>query len=67
MKSNTWGEQVLKITKGKTRSMRKTKTKKVLILSIGKYLIDSEWKIFNRHRMLVIDGKYNNEDGMNNR
>jgi hypothetical protein len=22
------------------------------------------WKIFNRQRMLVIDGKYNNEDGM---
>jgi hypothetical protein len=24
---------------------------------VGKYLTDSEWKIFNRHRMLVIDGK----------
>jgi hypothetical protein len=24
---------------------------------VGKYLIDSEWKIFNKHRMLVIDGK----------
>jgi hypothetical protein len=22
------------------------------------------WQIFNRQRMLVIDGKYNNEDGM---
>jgi hypothetical protein len=22
------------------------------------------WKIFNRQRMLFIDGKYNNEDGM---
>jgi hypothetical protein len=31
---------------------------------VGKYLTDSEWKIFNRQRMLVIDGKYNNEDGM---
>ena len=27
MKSNIWGEQGLKIKKGKTRSMRKTKTK----------------------------------------
>jgi hypothetical protein len=34
---------------------------------VGKYLIDNKWKIFNRHRMLVIDGKYNNEDGMSNR
>jgi hypothetical protein len=34
---------------------------------VGKYLIDNEWKIFNRQRMLVIDGKYNNEDGMSNR
>jgi hypothetical protein len=25
---------------------------------------DSEWQIFNRQRMLVIDGKYNSEDGM---
>jgi hypothetical protein len=24
---------------------------------VGKYLIDNEWKIFNRHQMLVIDGK----------
>jgi hypothetical protein len=31
---------------------------------VGKYLTDSEWKIFNRQRMLVIDGKYNSEDGM---
>jgi hypothetical protein len=31
---------------------------------VGKYLTDNEWKIFNRQRMLVIDGKYNNEDGM---
>jgi hypothetical protein len=30
---------------------------------VGKYLTDSEWKIFNRQRMLVIDGKYNSEDG----
>jgi hypothetical protein len=22
------------------------------------------WKMFNRQHMLVIDGKYNNEDGM---
>jgi hypothetical protein len=22
------------------------------------------WQIFNRQRMLIIDGKYNNEDGM---
>jgi hypothetical protein len=22
------------------------------------------WQIFNRQQMLVIDGKYNNEDGM---
>ena len=31
---------------------------------VEKYLIDSEWQIFNRQRMLVIDGKYNSEDGM---
>jgi hypothetical protein len=31
---------------------------------VGKYLTDSEWKIFNRQRMLVIDGKYSDEDGM---
>jgi hypothetical protein len=31
---------------------------------VGKYLTDNEWKIFNRQRMLVIDGKYNSEDGM---
>jgi hypothetical protein len=31
---------------------------------VGKYLTDSEWKIFNIHQMLVIDDKYNNEDGM---
>jgi hypothetical protein len=23
------------------------------------------WKMFNRQHMLVIDGKYSNEDGMN--
>jgi hypothetical protein len=34
---------------------------------VGKYLTDNEWKIFNRQRMLVIDGKYNNEDGMSTR
>jgi hypothetical protein len=31
---------------------------------VGKYLTDNEWQIFNRQRMLVIDGKYNSEDGM---
>jgi hypothetical protein len=25
------------------------------------------WQIFNRQRMLDIDGKYNNEDGMSTR
>jgi hypothetical protein len=25
------------------------------------------WKMFNRKHMLVIDGKYNNEDGMSTR
>ena len=25
------------------------------------------WQMFNRHRMLVIDGKYNNEDDMSTR
>ena len=34
---------------------------------VGKYLIDIEWKIFNRQQMLFIDGKYNIEDGMSNR
>jgi hypothetical protein len=34
---------------------------------VGRYLTDNEWKIFNRQRMLVIDGKYNNEDGMSTR
>jgi hypothetical protein len=33
-------------------------------LIVGKYLTDSEWKVLNRQRMLVIDGKYNNEYGM---
>jgi hypothetical protein len=31
---------------------------------VGKYLIDNEWKIFNRQRMLVIDGKYRSNDGL---
>jgi hypothetical protein len=31
---------------------------------VGKYLTDSEWKIFNRQRMLVIDGKYRSNDGL---
>jgi hypothetical protein len=31
---------------------------------VGKYLTDDKWQIFYRQRMLVIDGKYNNEDGM---
>jgi hypothetical protein len=31
---------------------------------VGKYITDSEWQISNRQRMLFIDGKYNNEDGM---
>jgi hypothetical protein len=35
-----------------------------LVKFVGKYLTNSEWKIFNRQRMLVIDGKYNNEDRM---
>jgi hypothetical protein len=30
---------------------------------VGKYLTDSEWQIFNRQRMLVIDGKYRSNDG----
>jgi hypothetical protein len=33
-------------------------------LAVGKYLTDSEWKIFNRQRMLVIDGKYRSNDGL---
>jgi hypothetical protein len=37
---------------------------KIFLFIVGKYLTDSEWKIFNRQQMLVIDGKYNNEDGM---
>jgi hypothetical protein len=35
-----------------------------IVCGVGKYLTDSEWQIFNRQRMLVIDGKYKNEDGM---
>jgi hypothetical protein len=31
---------------------------------VGKYFTDRQWKIFNRQRMLVIDGKYNSDDGL---
>jgi hypothetical protein len=46
--------------------MRATRIIEPLILEdnvVGKYLTDSEW-LFNRQRMLVIDGKYNGEDCM---
>jgi hypothetical protein len=33
-------------------------------VKVGKYLTDNEWKIFNRQRMLVIDGKYRSNDGL---
>ena len=38
-----------------------------LLGAVGKYLTDNEWKIFNIQRMLVIDGKYKNEDDMSTR
>ena len=31
---------------------------------VGKYLTDNKWKIFNKQRMLVIDGKYKSNDGL---